>query len=166
MLCLLRVLCLSLIVSAKQNRSTWLGTSLCRALGKLHESWGFLRSNIKPHAWDAPSYNQSVASTAKDIKDVFIAFMGKSLAVKVIYAELLIVSREVRSKILWQEKLGRTVLWSKIYLHSYKGFSTNQEHDVFLECCTKCLRQVNISAPGLVSISVWTALSVRVGWRL
>ena len=35
-------------------------------------------------------------------------FIGKSLAVKVIYAELLIVSRvKVRSKTLWQEKLGR-----------------------------------------------------------
>ena len=34
-----------------------------------------------------------VASASKDIKDVFITFVGKSLAVKVIYAELLIVSR-------------------------------------------------------------------------
>ena len=77
-------------------------------------------------------YYQSVASAAKDIKDVFVAFVGKSLAVKVIYAELLIVSRvNVRSKTLWQEKLGRTIPWSKIYLHSYKGFSTNQKHDVF-----------------------------------
>ena len=108
-------------------------------------------------------YYQSVASAAKDIKDVFIAFMGKSLVVKVIYAELLIVSRvKVRPKILWQEKLGRTIPWSKIYLHSYTDFFTNQEHDVFLECCTMCLRQVSISAPGLISISVWTALSVRV----
>ena len=138
-----------------------------RALGKLHEPWRFLRSNIKPHAWEAPSYYQSVASAAKDIKDVFVAFVGKSLVLKVIYAELLIVSRiKVRSKTLWQEKLGMTIPWSNIYLHSYKGFSTNQEHDVFLECCTTCLRQVSISAPGLVSISVWTALSVRVGWRL
>ena len=46
-----------------------------RALGKLHESWGFLRSNIK-YAWEAPSYYQSVASAAKDIKDVFITFVG------------------------------------------------------------------------------------------
>ena len=103
-----------------------------RTLGKLHELWGFLRSNIKPDAWEAPSYYQSVASAAKDIKDVFVAFVGKSLAVKVIYAELLIVSRvKVRSKTLWQEKLGRTIPWSKIYLHSYKGCSMNQEHDVF-----------------------------------
>ena len=138
-----------------------------RALGKLHESWGFLRSNIKPHAWKAPSYYQSVTSAAKDIKDVFIMFVGKSLALKVIYAELLIVSRlKVRSKTFWQGKLGRTIPWSKIYLHSYSGFSTNQEHGVFLECCTTCLRQVSISAPGLVSISVQTALSVRVSWRL
>ena len=69
-------------------------------------SWGFLRSNIKPHAWEASSYYQSVASAAKDIKDVFNMFVGKSLVLKVIYAELLIVSRvKVRSKILWQKKL-------------------------------------------------------------
>ena len=64
-----------------------------RALGKIHESWGFLKSNTRPHAWDAPSYYQSVVSAAKDIKDVFVMFMGKSSAVKVIYAELLVVSR-------------------------------------------------------------------------
>ena len=131
---------------------------------KLHESWSFLRSNIKLHAWEAPSYYLFVASAAED---AFITFVGKSLVVKVIYAEVLIVSRvKVRSKTLWQEKLGRIIPWSKIYLHSYKDFSTNQEHDVFLECCTMCLRQVSISAPGLVSISVWTALSVWVSWRL
>ena len=46
---------------------------------------------------------------------MFVAFVGKSLGVKVIYAELLIVSRvKVRSKTLWQEKLGRTIPWSKI----------------------------------------------------
>ena len=28
-------------------------------------------SNIKLHAWEAPSYYQSVASAAKEIKDVF-----------------------------------------------------------------------------------------------
>ena len=33
----------------------------------------------------------------------------------------------------------------------------------FLECCTVCLRQVSISALRLVSISVWTALSVNPG---
>ena len=71
-------------------------------LGKLHEWWGFLRSNIKPYAWEAPSYYQSVVSTAQDIRDVFITFVGKSLAVKVIYAQLLIVSKvRVRSKTLW-----------------------------------------------------------------
>ena len=43
---------------------------------------------------------------------MFVAFVGKSLAVKVIYAELLIVSRvKVRFNICWQEKLGRTILW-------------------------------------------------------
>ena len=63
---------------------------------------------------------------------MFITFVGKSLAVKVIYAELLVFSRvKVRSKTLWQEKLGRTIPWSKIYLYSYKGFSMSKEHDVF-----------------------------------
>ena len=100
------------------------------ALGKLHESWGFLRSNIKPYAWEAPSYYQSVASAAKDIKDVLVMFTGKSLAVKVIYAELLIVCRvKVRSKTLWQEKLGRTITWSKISF--VQGF--------FYEPGTRCL---------------------------
>ena len=57
---------------------------------------------------------------------MLITFVVKSLAVKVIYAELLIVSRvKARSKTLWLEKLGRIIPWSKIYLHSYKGFSTN-----------------------------------------
>ena len=73
-----------------------------QTLGKVHELCGF--------CWEAPSYYQSVASAAKDIKDVLITFVGKSLEVKVIYAELLIVSRvKVRSKILWQEKLGRII---------------------------------------------------------
>ena len=103
-------------------------------LGKLHESWGFLKSHTKLHAWSAPSYYQSVFSAAKDIKDVFIMFVGNTLVVKVIYAELLVVSRvRVWSRILWQDKLGRTIPWSKVYLHSYKGFSTNQEHDVFFK---------------------------------
>ena len=120
------------------------------ALGKLHDSWGFLKSNIKPHALDAPSYYQSVVSAAKDIKDVFVMFVGKSLMVKVIYAGFLIVSRvKVRSKTLWQEKLGRTIPWSKIYLHSYRGLSMNQEHNVFF----RVLHYVPV-------------LTVRVGWRL
>ena len=122
-------------ITDSQYKAKWVHLAryfIGRALGKLHESWGFLRSNIKPHAWEAPSYYQSVASAAKNIKDVFVTFAGKSLEVKVIYAELLIVSRvKVRSKTLWQEKLCRTIPWSKIYLHSCKGFSTNQEHDVF-----------------------------------
>ena len=63
---------------------------------------------------------------------MFVTFVGKSLAVKLIYAELLIVSRvKIRSKTLWQDKLGRTIPWSKVYLHSYRGFSTNQEHVFF-----------------------------------
>ena len=78
--------------------------------GKTYESWGFLRNNIKLHSQEAPSYYQSVASAAKDIKDMFITFVGKSLANKVIYAELLIVSRvKVRSKTRWQEKLSRII---------------------------------------------------------
>ena len=63
-------------------------------------------------------------------------FVEKSLAMKVIYAELLIVSGVgVRSRTLWQNKLGRTIFWSKVYLQSYiyKGFSTNQEHDVLFK---------------------------------
>ena len=123
------------VITDSQYKAKWVHLAryfIGRALGKLHESWGFLRSNIKPHAWEAPLYYQSVASAAKDIKDVLVAFMGKSLAVKEIYAELLIVSRvELRSKILWQEKPGRNIPRSKIYLHSYKGFSMSQEHNVF-----------------------------------
>ena len=116
---------------------------LGRALGKLHEWWGFLRSNIKLHPLEAPSYYEFVASAAKDINDVFITFMEKSLVVKVIYAELLIVSRvKIRSKTLWQEKLCRTIPWSKIYLHSYKGFSTNQEHHVFFKVLHYVLKTV------------------------
>ena len=96
-----------------------------------------------------------------------IMFAGKSLAMKVIYAELLIVSGiRVRSRTLWQDKLGRTISLPKIYLHSYRGFSTNQGHNVFLRCFTTCLRRVSISVPGIISILVWTALSARVSWRL
>ena len=103
-----------LIIDSQYN-AKWIDLAqsfIGHALGKLHESWGFLRSNIKPHAWEAPSYYQSVASAAKNIKDVFMTFMGKSLAVKVIYAELSVVSRvKVRSKTLWLEKLGRIIPW-------------------------------------------------------
>ena len=102
-----------------------------RDLGRLHDQWGLLKSHTKPHTWSAPSSYQTVASALKDIKDVFVTFVGKSLVVKVIYAKLLIVSRvRIRSKALWQDKLGRTIPWSKVYLHSYRGFSMNQEHDV------------------------------------
>ena len=81
-----------------------------RGLGKLHESWGFLKSHSKLRAHSAPSYYQSVVSAAKDIKDVFVTFVGQSLAVKVIYAELLTVSRvRVRSRTPWQDMLGRTI---------------------------------------------------------
>ena len=120
-----------------QYRAKWVYLAryfIGRDLGKLHEPWGFLKSHTKPHAWSTPSYYQFVTSAAKDIKEVFITFVGKTLAVRVIYAELLVVSRvRVRSRTLWQDKLGRTIPWSKIYLHSYGGFSPNQEHDVFLK---------------------------------
>ena len=103
------------LITDSQYKAKWVHLAryfIGRALGKLHQSWGFLRSNIKPRAWEAPLYYQSVVSAAKDIKDVFIAFVGTSLTVKVIYAELLIVSRvKVRSKTLWQEKFGRTIPW-------------------------------------------------------
>ena len=124
-------------ITDSQYKAKWVYLAryfIGRDLGRLHEQWGFLKSHTKPHAWSAPLYYQSVVSAAKDIKDVFFVFVGKSLAVKVIYAELLIVSgTRVRSSTLWQDKLGRTIPWSKIYLHSYRGFSTNQEHDVFFK---------------------------------
>ena len=127
----------AVFITDDQYKAKWVYLAryfIGRALGKLHTSWGFLKSIAKPHAWSPPSYYQSVASVAKDIKDVFITFVVKSLAVKVIYAELLIVSRvRVRSRALWQDKLGRTIHWSKVYLHSYGFFSTNQEHDVFFK---------------------------------
>ena len=47
-------------------------------LGRLHELWGFLNCHTKLHAWSAPSYYQSVASAAKDIKEVSVVFVGKS----------------------------------------------------------------------------------------
>ena len=76
---------------------------------KISRVVGFFRSNIKPHAWEAPLFYPSVASTVKDIKDVFIMFVGTSLPMEVIYTECLIFSRvRVRSKTRWQEKLGRT----------------------------------------------------------
>ena len=124
-------------ITDDQYRAKWVYLAryfIGRDIGKLHEPWGFLKSHTKPHAWSAPSYYQSVTSAAKDIKEVFITFVGKTLVVRVIYAELLVVSRvRVRSRTLWQDKLGRTIPWSKIYLHSYRGFSMNQEHDVVLK---------------------------------
>ena len=52
-------------ITDSQYKAKWVHMAryfIGRALGKLHEPWGFLRSNIKPHAWEAPSYYQSVAS--------------------------------------------------------------------------------------------------------
>ena len=77
------------VITDSQYKEKWVHLAryfIGRALGKLHESWGFLRSNIKPYAWKVPLYNQSVTSAAKDIKGVLITFVGKSLVVKVIYA--------------------------------------------------------------------------------
>ena len=111
-------------ITDDQYRAKWVYLapfSIGRDLGKLHDSWGFLKSHTISHAWSAPLYYQSVVSAAKDIKDVFVTFVGKTLVVRVIYAELLVVSRvRVRSRILLQD----------------------------------------------ISISVWIALSARVGWRL
>ena len=124
-------------ITDSQYKAKWVYLAryfIGRDLGRLHDRWGFLKSHTLPHAWSAPLYYQTLASVAKDIKDVFVTFVGKSLVVKVIYAELLIVSRvRIRSKTLWQDKLGRNIPWSKVYLHSYRGFSTNQEHDVFFK---------------------------------
>ena len=65
---------------------------------------------------------------------MFVGFVVKTMAVRVIYAELLVVSRtRVRPRVLWQDKLGRTIPWSKVYVHSYRGFSMNQEQDVFFK---------------------------------
>ena len=125
-----------------------------RDLGRLHEPWGFLKCHTKPHALFAPSYYQSVVSAVKDIKDVFATFVGKSLVVKVIYAELLVVSRvRIRSKALWQDKLGRTIPWSKVYVHLYRGFSMNQEHDVFFKVVHYVLKTVEY-------FSTWNRLHI------
>ena len=54
-------------ITDSQHQAKWVHLALYfigRALGKLHESWGFLRSDIKLHAWEAISYYQSVASAA------------------------------------------------------------------------------------------------------
>ena len=67
---------------------------------------------------------------------MFITFVGKSSAAKVIYAELLTVSRVrlmVKFRTLWQDKLGKAIPWSKVYVHSYRAFPGNQEHDVFFK---------------------------------
>ena len=124
-------------INDSQYKAKWVYLAryfIGRDLGRFHDQWGFLKSHTLPHAWSAPLYYQTLASVAKHIKDVFVTFVGKSLVVKVIYAKLLIVSRvRIRSKTLWQDKLGRNIPWSKVYLHSYRGFSTYQEHDVFFK---------------------------------
>ena len=130
--CLLRVLCLSLIVSTKQRRSTWIGTSLV-VLWENFTSRGVfsgVTSNRMPGKLSRTI--SLLLQLLRTLRDLFITFVGKSSTVKVIYAELLIVSRvKVRCKTLWQEKLGRTIPWSKIYLNSCKGF--------FYETGTRCL---------------------------
>ena len=131
----------AVFITDTQYKAKWIHLAryfVGRDLGRIHELWGFLKSHTKPHAWSATSYYLTVVSAVKDIKDVFLAFVGKSLAVKVIYAELVIVSRvRIRSKALWQDKLGP---WSKIYVHSYRGFSTNQEHNVFFRVVHRVLK--------------------------
>ena len=117
-------------ITDDQHKAKWVCLTqyfISHDLGKLYKSWGFLNSHTKPHAWSAPLYYQSFVSAAKDIKNMFITFVGKSLGVKVIYVELLIVSGiRVKSRVLWQDKLDRTIPWSKVYPHSYRGFSINQ----------------------------------------
>ena len=134
----------AVFITDTQYKAKWVHLAryfIGRDLGRIYELWGFLKSHTKPHAWTAPSYYLTVVSAVKDIKDVFVAFVGKSLAVKVIYAELVVVSRvRIRSKLLWQNKLGRTITWSKVYVHSYRGFSTNQEHDVFFRVVHRVLK--------------------------
>ena len=69
----------AVFITDSQYKAKWVHMAryfVGRALRKLHELWGFLRSNIKPYAWEAPSYYQSVASVAKDIKDVFVTFVA------------------------------------------------------------------------------------------
>ena len=156
----------TVFITDTQYKAKWVHLArylVGRDLGRIHEPWGFLNSHTKPCAWSAPLYYLTVVSAVKDIKDVFVTFVGKSLAVKVTYAELVVVSR-IRSKALWQNRLGRTIPWSKIYVHSYRGFSPKQEqeHDVFLEWCTVCLRRENISVPGIVFTLVWIAPSAPV----
>ena len=62
------------LITDGQYKAKWVYLArnfIGRDLGRLHEQWGFLKSHIKPHAWSAPSYYQSVVSAAKDIKDVY-----------------------------------------------------------------------------------------------
>ena len=134
----------AVFITDTQYKAKWVHLAryfVGRDLGGIYELWGFLRSHTKPHALSAPSYYLTVVSAVKDIKDVFVTFVGKSLVVKVIYAEIVTVSRvRIRSKALWQDKRGRKIPWSKIYVHSYKGFSTNQEHDVFFRVVHRVLK--------------------------
>ena len=54
-------------ITDSQHKSKWVHLDryfIGRTLGKLHESWGFLRSDIKLHALETTSYYQSVASAA------------------------------------------------------------------------------------------------------
>ena len=62
-----------MFITDSQYNAKWVNLAwyfIDRTLGKVHELCGF--------CWEAPSYYQSVASAAKDIKDVFITFVGKS----------------------------------------------------------------------------------------
>ena len=138
-----------------------------RDLGKLHDRWGFLKSHTKPHAWLAPSYYQTVASVTKDIKDVFVTFVGKSLAVKVSYAELLVVSRgEFVPRLSGRISSVGPLLGRKFTLTCTEVFLPTKNTMSFLEWYTMCSKRVSISVPGIISTSVWTAPSALVSWRL
>ena len=134
----------AVFITDAQYKAKWVHLAryfVGRDLGRIHELWGFLKSHTEPHAWSAPLYYLTVVSVVKDIKDVFLTFVGKAFKVKVIYAELVIGSRvRIPSKALWQDKLGRTIPWSKIYVHLYRGFSTNQEHNVFFRVVHRVLK--------------------------
>ena len=46
-------------ITDSQYKAEWVHLAwyfIGRAMGKRHESWGFPRCTIKPHAWKAPSY--------------------------------------------------------------------------------------------------------------
>ena len=156
-------------ITGSQYKAKWVYLAryfIGRDLGKLHEPWGFLKCHTKPHAWSAPSYYQSVASAAKDIKEVFIAFVGKSLAVKVIYAELLSVELGFVPELSGKISLAGPPPGLKFIFTHTEVFLRIKNTMSFLRCFIMCLRRVSISVPGIIFILVWIALSAQVSWRL